>query len=165
MGTAWLMSRVTELKEDASLAVFYLVSLSLGVILVASHGSSHELVEILFGDEALLQDLLDAIQDAMARDLANYDHANALIALRERRSQLSIREEQVLKLVTAGMLNKQIAYELHLSEITVKIHRGQAMRKMRARSLADFVLKAEALGVKAALGAPSFVTMRTSPRV
>jgi DNA-binding NarL/FixJ family response regulator len=54
---------------------------------------------------------------------------------------------------------------MKLSEITVKIYRSQAMKKMEARSLADFVLKAEALGVKAALGAPSFVSIRTAPRV
>jgi FixJ family two-component response regulator len=52
-----------------------------------------------------------------------------------------------MKFVVAGMLNKQIAYELHLSEITVKIHRGQVMKKMASRSLPDLVRKAEALGI------------------
>lgn len=55
--------------------------------------------------------------------------------------------------VVSGLMNKQIAAEMSLSEITVKIHRGQAMKKMAARSLADLVLKAEALGVKMPLGA------------
>lgn len=72
--------------------------------------------------------------------------------LRRCYESLTVREREVMAFVAAGLMNKQIAGELNLSEITVKIHRGQAMRKMGARSLADFVLKAEALGVNAPQG-------------
>ena len=67
--------------------------------------------------------------------------------LRKRYSTLTLREREVMALVTAGLINKQVAAELGLSEITVKIHRGNVMRKMEVRSLADLVRKAEALGV------------------
>jgi FixJ family two-component response regulator len=60
---------------------------------------------------------------------------------------LTPREREVMTLVTAGLMNKQIAGELHVSEITVKIHRGHVMKKMGARSLADLVRMAEALGI------------------
>jgi FixJ family two-component response regulator len=68
--------------------------------------------------------------------------------LRRRYESLTPREREVTAFVASGLMNKQIAAEMKLSEITVKIHRGQAMKKMESRSLADFVLKAEALGVK-----------------
>jgi FixJ family two-component response regulator len=61
---------------------------------------------------------------------------------------LSEREQQVMALATAGLLNKQIAFELGISEITVKIHRGRVMRKMAAQSFADLVRMAEALGIR-----------------
>jgi len=60
---------------------------------------------------------------------------------------LTLREREVLPLVVAGRLNKQIAHELHLSEMTVKVHRSQVMRKMRARSVVDLVRMADELGV------------------
>ncbi|MFP3562180.1 LuxR C-terminal-related transcriptional regulator, partial [Paraburkholderia sp. SIMBA_049] len=66
--------------------------------------------------------------------------------LRRRYASLTPREREVMAFVASGLMNKQIAAEMNLSEITVKIHRGQAMKKMESRSLADFVLKAEALG-------------------
>jgi len=93
------------------------------------------------------QDMLDALADALARDEERRNSDRSLSELRRRYDSLTPREREVMALVTRGLMNKQIASEMSLSEITVKLHRGQAMRKMAARSLADLVLKAEALGV------------------
>ncbi len=99
------------------------------------------------------QDLLDAIQTAVERDSIRRPLEIAEEALRRRFNGLTARERQVLVLVAQGLLNKQIAADLDLSEITVKVHRGQAMRKMNARSLADLVLMADRLGLLMAPGA------------
>jgi FixJ family two-component response regulator len=93
------------------------------------------------------QDLLDAVALAIERDRAERGEAARLAGLRARHASLTPRERQVMALVTAGLMNKQIAGELSLSEITVKIHRGQAMRKMQARTLPDLVRMAQALGL------------------
>lgn len=91
------------------------------------------------------QDLLDAITVAIKRDRARRVADRDAAGLHNRYAKLSPREQQVMQLVTAGKLNKQVAADLGLSEITVKIHRGAAMRKMGARTLADLVRMAEAL--------------------
>jgi FixJ family two-component response regulator len=88
-----------------------------------------------FSDDALLS----AIRDAVARSRAALADELDLRALRERHASLSRREREVMALVVAGLLNKQIGGELGISEITVKAHRGQVMRKMNAHSLADLV--------------------------
>jgi FixJ family two-component response regulator len=93
------------------------------------------------------QDMLDAIAHALKRDAERRESEHALATLRDAYETLTQREREVMKFVVAGMLNKQIAYELHLSEITVKIHRGQVMKKMGSRSLPDLVRKAEALEI------------------
>ena len=95
------------------------------------------------------QDMLDAVATALDRDRARRAAEAANRALEERFANLSPREQQVMGLVAAGKMNKQVAGDLGLSEITVKIHRGAAMRKMRARTLADLVRMAEALGLSA----------------
>lgn len=93
------------------------------------------------------QEMLDAVSAALDRDRQGRAESGRLDGLKDLYATLSPRERQVMALVTAGRLNKQVAGELDLSEITVKIHRGSAMRKMGARTLADLVRMAEALGV------------------
>ncbi|EIM28630.1 MULTISPECIES: response regulator transcription factor [Microvirga] len=91
------------------------------------------------------QDMLDAVAMALERNRQQRRAANQLSDLRACFETLTQREREVMSLVAAGLMNKQIAGELGISEITVKIHRGQVMRKMGARSLADLVKMAEVL--------------------
>ncbi|MGY8662393.1 response regulator transcription factor [Bradyrhizobium sp. UFLA05-109] len=93
------------------------------------------------------QDLLDAVQAAIERDRKRRDLEKTVSDLRSRFESLTPRERDILPLVTSGLLNKQVAAELGLAEITVKIYRGQVMRKMRARTLADLIKMSEALGI------------------
>ena len=91
------------------------------------------------------QDMLDAVTVAIEKDRTWRAEAREADEMRKRFATLSARERQVMALVTAGKMNKQVAGVLNLSEITVKIHRGQAMRKMGARTLAELVRMASAL--------------------
>lgn len=103
------------------------------------------------------QDLLDAVQTAVERSKIQRQHRKQLDGLKKEFSGLTLREQEVFRLVAAGLMNKQIAAELGVSEITVKIHRGNMMRKMGAKSLADLVRKADFLNI----GASHAVTAKT----
>ena len=96
------------------------------------------------------QDLLDAVQLALQRDRDSRIRESAVFKTRARFESLTRREQEVFGLVTTGLMNKQIAGQLGVSEITAKVHRGNVMRKMGARSLADLLRMADALGIRQA---------------
>ena len=94
------------------------------------------------------QDLLDAVQIGLDRDRARRESENTVSAMRVRYNSLTPREQEVIALVTSGLMNKQIAAEMDVSEITAKVHRGNVMRKMDAKSVADLVRMADLLGIR-----------------
>jgi FixJ family two-component response regulator len=94
------------------------------------------------------QDMLDAVMTAIERDRKRRQDDKIVANLRALLETLTAREREVLALVSSGLMNKQIAAELELAEITVKIHRGHIMKKMGAKSLADLVRMAERLGIR-----------------
>jgi len=99
------------------------------------------------------QDLLDAVQTALERDRLNREDGNLIALLRQRFSSLTPREQAILTLVVAGRRNKQIAFEIGTSEVTVKVHRTNLMRKMQASSLAGLITMAAKLGIPGELPA------------
>jgi FixJ family two-component response regulator len=94
------------------------------------------------------QDLLDAVQVGLDRDRARRNSDQAVSTVRARYDSLTPREQEVIVLVTSGLMNKQIAAEIGVTEVTVKVHRGHVMRKMGAKSLADLVRMADTLGIR-----------------
>jgi FixJ family two-component response regulator len=94
------------------------------------------------------QDLLDAVRIALDRDRARLDRQGLDSGVRARFESLTPREQEVMAFVTAGLMNKQIAGELHVTEITIKFHRGHIMRKMGARSLVELARMADNLGLR-----------------
>ena len=142
------MSGLTFQKELAKLGV------ALPVIFITGHGDIPMSVRAMkAGAVEFLtkpfhdQDLLDAIHAAIERDRKRRREAVRLAELRGRFVTLSERERQIMTLVVIGRPNKQIAAELSLSEMTVKVHRGQVMRNMHAGSLPELVRMADRLGV------------------
>ncbi len=130
------------------------LGISLPVVLMSGHGDIPMSVRAMKGGaiDFLVkpfrdQDMLDAVAVAVAQDTRRRAQADDDAELRSRHATLSPREQQVMALVTAGQMNKQAAYVLDLSEVTVKIHRGAAMRKMGARTLPDLVRMAQKLGI------------------
>jgi RNA polymerase sigma factor (sigma-70 family) len=128
--------------------------ISIPVIFVTSHGDIPMSVRAMkagaiefltkpFRD----QDLLDAIQVGLERDRALRQRQAEIAVLRERLESLTPRERAVLRLVVSGLLNKQIAAKIGTTEATVKVHRSQLMKKMRADSLPDLVRMAEKIGI------------------
>jgi FixJ family two-component response regulator len=101
------------------------------------------------------QDLLDAIQHALEIDRAARQERSMVAEVRRRYESLTKREREVMKLVVSGLLNKQIAGELGSSEVTVKMHRGQVMRKMKAQSLVQLVRIAEKIGITSEAASPT----------
>jgi FixJ family two-component response regulator len=94
------------------------------------------------------QDMLDAVARAIENDRKRRLDAKAISDVQARFASLTPREREVLALVAAGLMNKQIAVEIGIAEITVKIHRGHVMKKMGAKSLADLVRMAATLGIR-----------------
>jgi FixJ family two-component response regulator len=142
------MSGLTFQQELARLGV------ALPVIFITGHGDIPMSVRAMkAGAVEFLtkpfhdQELLDAIHAAIERDTERRREAVLVAELRERYATLTERERQIMTLVVVGRANKQVAAELNLSEMTVKVHRGQAMRKMQAGSLPDLVRMADRLGV------------------
>ncbi|MGJ4889333.1 response regulator transcription factor [Bradyrhizobium sp. HKCCYLS3077] len=126
------------------------------IILISGHGDIPMTVRAMkagavnflpkpFDDTALL----DSVGEAVSRARERRSEADRENSVRVRWDALTSREREVMQLVTAGLMNKQVAWELSLSEITVKIHRGNMMRKMQAKSLAELVRMADLLGVRA----------------
>jgi FixJ family two-component response regulator len=94
------------------------------------------------------QEMLDAVTRALERDLKRRSEEQSNLDIRARFESLTSRESQIMALVTAGLMNKEVAFKIGISEMTVKIHRGHMMRKMGTKSLADLALIAEKLGIR-----------------
>jgi FixJ family two-component response regulator len=126
----------------------------LPIVFITGHGDIQMSVQAMKGGaiEFLTkpfrdQDLLDAIQSGLERDRSHRRKDQVIARLRERFNSLTQREREVMTFVVAGRLNKQIAGDIGVSEITVKVHRGAMMRKMEASSVVELVLMAEKLGI------------------
>jgi FixJ family two-component response regulator len=129
-------------------------NIQIPIILMTGHGDIPMTVRAMKGGAVDFltkpfreQDMLDAVLAAIERDRKRREADKILVDLQTRFEALSSREREILAGVSSGLMNKQIAAQLGLAEITVKIHRGHIMRKMGAKSLADLVKRAEALGI------------------
>jgi FixJ family two-component response regulator len=143
------MSGLTFQEELAKAGV------GLPVIFITGHGDVPMTVRAMKAGAAEFltkpfddQVLLDAIHAAIERDRARRRDAASLAVLNARYNELTEREKQVMKLVVAGWVNKQIAAELGLSLVTIKVHRGQVMHKMLAKSAVELARMADRLGVR-----------------
>jgi FixJ family two-component response regulator len=138
-----LQKRVTVDRVDMPI-IFITGYADVPMTVQAMKAGAVEFLTKPFSDDVLLS----AIQDALARSHAALDHEMEMKVLQDRYASLSRREREVLTLVVSGRLNKQVGGELGISEITVKAHRGQAMRKMQAGSLADLMSMAARLHLR-----------------
>ncbi|MBN3759247.1 response regulator [Burkholderia sp. Ac-20365] len=122
------------------------LQLSVPVIFMTAHGDiamtvkamksgAHNFLSKPFRD----QDMLDAVRSAVTYDRTHQENERVRRELRERYESLTVRERTLLSMVTSGLMNKQIAAKMNLSEITIKVHRGQLMRKMKAKTLVELV--------------------------
>lgn len=138
-----------ELQRDLAAAnrympiIFITAHADVPMTVQAMKGGAIEFLTKPFRD----QDLLDAVEAGLARDRARRESDRALGALRERFDRLSSREREIMIHVTAGRLNKQIANDIGIAESTVKVHRTNLMRKMKARSLPELSRMADLLGL------------------
>jgi RNA polymerase sigma factor (sigma-70 family) len=139
-----------ELQRDLAAAnrqvpiIFITAHADVPMTVQAMKGGAIEFLTKPFRD----QDLLDAVDAGLARDRARRESERALAALRERFDTLSPRERDIMLHVVAGRLNKQIAHDIGIAESTVKVHRTNLMRKMKARSLPELSRMADTLNVR-----------------
>jgi FixJ family two-component response regulator len=139
-----------ELQRDLAAAnrqvpiIFITAHADVPMTVQAMKGGAIEFLTKPFRD----QDLLDAVEAGLARDRARRESERALAALRERFDTLSSRERDIMLHVVAGRLNKQIAHDIGVAESTVKVHRTNLMRKMKARSLPELSRMADTLNVR-----------------
>ena len=139
-----------ELQRDLAAAnrqvpiIFITAHADVPMTVQAMKGGAIEFLTKPFRD----QDLLDAVDAGLARDRARRESERALAALRERFDTLSSRERDIMLHVVAGRLNKQIANDIGIAEATVKVHRTNLMRKMKARSLPELSRMADTLNVR-----------------
>ena len=131
------------------------VELEIPIIFLTGHGNIPVSVQAMkagavefLTKPVIEQELLQAIQEAIERDRRTRQQHAELRELRDRYESLTPREQEIMQQVVSGLLNKQTAAELSITEYTVKIHRGHVMRKMHAESLADLVRMAESLGIR-----------------
>jgi FixJ family two-component response regulator len=140
-GESGLVAQDRIARQSGLPIIFMTAHADVEMCVQAMKGGAMDFIEKPFRD----QRMLDAVGAALASDRMRRELDRSSEALRRRYESLTRRERDVMSLVAKGCLNKQIAAKLNLSEITIKIHRMRAMRKMEASSFADFVLKAGAL--------------------
>jgi FixJ family two-component response regulator len=146
-----------RLKGQSGLAVQAQIAdskLNMPIVFMPAHGDIAMTVKAMKAGAADFlakpfrdQDMLDAVANAIAKDESRREVGRVIGDLQRCYDSLTGREREIMAYVATGLMNKQIASELNLSEITIKIHRGQAMRKMGARTLAELIVKAKTLGL------------------